>query len=53
MRDGIGEEKDGEREGGGKRGREEIVSCSARTCLLARNGLVNKVEFLGLIPQKW
>ena len=22
-------------------------------CLLVRNGLVNKVEFLGLISQKW
>ena len=30
-----------------------LVSCPARTRLLARNGLVNEVEFLGLIPQKW
>ena len=30
-----------------------LVSCPARTRLPARNGLVNKVEFLGLIPQKW
>ena len=29
-----------------------VVLCPPRACLLARNGLVNKVEFLGLIPQK-
>ena len=28
-----------------------LVSCSPRVCLPARNGLVYKVEFLGLIPQ--
>ena len=28
-----------------------LVSCSPRTGLPARNGLVNKVKFLGLIPQ--
>ena len=32
---------------------ECVVSFPARTCLLARNALVNEVEFLGLIPQKW
>ena len=30
-----------------------LVLCLARAHLLARNGLVNKVEFLGLIPKKW
>jgi len=30
----------------------EVVSCRARARLLTRNGLVNKVEFLGLITQK-
>ena len=29
----------------------ELVSCPARARLPARNGLVNKVEFLGLITQ--
>ena len=29
-----------------------MVSCPARAHLPVRNGLVNKVEFLGLIPQK-
>ena len=28
-----------------------LISCPPRACLPARNGLVNKVEFLGLIPQ--
>ena len=28
-----------------------LVSCPAHACLLARNGLVNEVEFLGLITQ--
>ena len=28
-----------------------LVSCPAHVCLPARNGLVNKVEFLGLITQ--
>ena len=32
---------------------EIIVSCPAHAGLLVRNGLVNEVEFLGLIPQKW
>ena len=27
-----------------------VVSCPACACLLARNGLVNEVEFLGFIP---
>ena len=31
----------------------KLVSCPARTRLPARNGLVNEVEFLGLITQKW
>ena len=31
--------------------RGELVSCPPRTRLPARNGLVNEVEFLGLIPQ--
>ena len=35
-----------------KRGTNE-VSRPARMHLPARNGLVNKVEFLGLILQKW
>ena len=30
-----------------------LASCPAHTCLPARNGLVNKVEFLGLITQTW
>ena len=30
-----------------------LVSCLARVGLLVRNGLVNKVKFLVLIPQKW
>ena len=30
-----------------------LILCLPRACLLVRNGLVNKVEFLGLIPQKW
>ena len=30
-----------------------VVACPAQACLLARNGLVNQVEFLGLITQKW
>ena len=30
-----------------------LVSCSAHAHLLARNSLVNKVKFLGLIPKKW
>ena len=29
----------------------KLVSCPARTRLPARNGLVNEVEFLGLITQ--
>ena len=28
-----------------------VVLCPPRVCLPARNGLVNEVEFLGLIPQ--
>ena len=31
---------------------EDIVSCPAHMHLPARNGLVNEVEFLGLITQK-
>ena len=31
----------------------KVVSCPARVRLPAGNGLVNEVEFLGLIPQKW
>ena len=31
--------------------RGELVSCPPRARLLARNGLVKEVEFLGLIPQ--
>ena len=34
-------------------GENKLVSCPARTCLPARNSLVNEVEFLGLIPKKW
>ena len=30
-----------------------LVSCPARVRLPARNGLVNEVKFLGLIPKKW
>ena len=30
-----------------------LVPCPACTHLPARNGLVNEVEFLGLITQKW
>ena len=30
-----------------------LVLCQPRTCLRARNGLVNEVKFLGLIPPKW
>ena len=33
--------------------REDLVSCPAHTRLPVRNALVNKVQFLGLIPQKW
>ena len=29
----------------------DLVSCPARARLPTRNGLVNKVEFLGLIPK--
>ena len=28
----------------------QVVSCPARTCLLARNGLMNQVKFIGLLP---
>ena len=30
-----------------------LVFCPACMCLPARNGLVNEVEFLGLIPKMW
>ena len=30
-----------------------LVSCPARARLPVRNGLVNEVEFLGLITQTW
>ena len=30
-----------------------VVSCQACAHLPTRNGLMNKVEFLGLIPKKW
>ena len=36
---------------GGRQVRDCLVSCPPRVPLLARNGLVNEVEFLGLIPQ--
>ena len=32
-------------------GKYDLVSCPPRVHLPARNGLVNEVEFLGLIPQ--
>ena len=32
-------------------GGNRVVSCPTHTCLPARNSLVNKVEFLGLITQ--
>ena len=31
----------------------QLVLCPACVCLPARNGLVNKVKFIGLITQKW
>ena len=36
-----------------QKGREDIYLCLIHTRLLATNCLVNEVEFLGLIPQKW
>ena len=33
--------------------RVALVSCPARARLLVKNGLVNEVEFLGLITQMW
>ena len=37
---------------GNKRVGTKFFSCPARAHLLARNGLVNEVEFLGLITEK-
>ena len=37
--------------GPGDEARVKVVSCPARARLPARNGLVNEVEFLGLITQ--
>ena len=31
----------------------KLVSCPACMRLLAKNGIVNKVKFPGLIPQTW
>ena len=36
-----------------QKGREDIYLCLANACLPMRNCLVNKVEFLELISQKW
>ena len=32
---------------------QQASLCAQPACASRRNGIVNKVEFLGLIPQKW